>query len=128
MTTDHNKYFRNYLLSTGLKLLVTEAVLLLVTWFLYQRASWLHKYPFTDMLFFLGVLLMMLASVGMLNRPYEVSESPMGVWAAPVQDNEEQKRRVALATFMQQRSFALRVTFLGLLNLLITGVLYLLNI
>jgi hypothetical protein len=59
------------------------------------------------------------AGAGMLNRTYEVSNSPWGVTAFPVQSTERERREIAVAQYIEQKSFAMLLLASGLLTILI---------
>ena len=85
------KFFRSFYFRTGLELLAWEAATLVLAWLLFRWWFWLQR--FSDVLFLVGVLQLMAASLGMMGRPYEVSNSPWGVPSSPVHDSEQEKRR-----------------------------------
>ena len=110
------RWFPSVWLRFGLELLVWEAVVLALAWMLFSRMHWGHY--FSDVLFVVGVLELMAASVGMLGRPYEPSGGGYGVPALPVQPSEQERREQAVAEFIEKRAFALRLVASGLLTVL----------
>ena len=117
--------FLSFSLRAVLGLLALDAATLVLAWLLFRRWYWLHH--FSDVLFLVGVLQLMAAGVGMMGRPYEVSNSPVGVPALPVQDSEQEKRWQLIATLIEQKSFALRLIVCGVLTVLLAVVLTYMN-
>jgi hypothetical protein len=115
------KFLRSFFLRAALGLLTWEAATLILAWLLFRWWYWLQR--FSDVLFLVGVLQLMAGSVGMLGRPYEVSNSPWGVPALPVQASEQEKRWQLIATRIEQRSFAVRIILCGVLTVLLAVVL-----
>ena len=111
-----HRWFHAFWLRFGLELLVWEAVVLALAWMLFSRMHWGHY--FSDVLFAVGVLELMAASVGMLGRPYETASGGYGVPALPVQPSEQERREQAVAEYIEKRSFALRLGASGLLTVL----------
>ncbi len=111
--------FGAVLLRTVLIILAWEAVLLTLSWLLYQHQTHWHRYRFSNILFIIGALEMMIASLGMMNRTYEVPNSPYGVWASPVQDSEQEKRYIMIANIIEQKAFGIRLAAIGLLTILL---------
>jgi hypothetical protein len=123
---DKNGFIRSFCLRASLQVLAWEIVTVGLTYFLHRQVSWLRHNRFGDLLFAIGVMEVAVASWGMLNRPYEASNSPWGVPASPVQDGGQQKQYQLLAEVMQQKGTALRLVALGLLTILLSlGLLFL---
>ena len=98
--------------------------LIALTWLLFKRVDYLQNMRFSDLLFIVGALELMIATVGMMRGPDDYTVSPgMGRSAFPVKSTEEEKREAMLAGFIQQNSFAVRMLALGLLTFLASGVL-----
>ena len=112
-----HRLFHSFWLRFGLELFVWEAVVLGLSWMFFRRLYWLQR--FGDVLFLVGVLELMAASLGMLGRPYQVSGGGYGVPALPVQPSEEERRQQAVAEYIEKRSFATRLVASGLLTVLI---------
>ena len=112
-----SRLFWSFILRESLKLLACEIVLVALALLLYSRVNWLQRYYFSDVLFLVGVLEVLTASVGMLGSPYGVT-SPYGVPAVPVQASEEELHDQQVAELMEKTSFAKRVTVIGLLTIL----------
>ncbi len=115
------KSLLGFSLRTILWVLAFEAVTVLLAWLLFRWWYWLKH--FSDVLFLVGVLELMAAALGMLGRPYEVSNSPWGVWAPAVHASEQEKRWEAVATLIEQKSFALRMIACGTLTVLLAVIL-----
>jgi hypothetical protein len=115
------KLFRSFLLHLSLEMLAWEAATLVLSFLLFRLWNWLQR--FSDVLFLVGVLELMAAGVGMLGRPYEVSNSPWGVFSSPVKTSEDEKRWQSIATLIEQRSFALRMIICGALTFLLAAIL-----
>jgi hypothetical protein len=120
-----SKFLLSFSLHAVLGVLILEAVSLVLAWLLFRWWYWLQH--FSDVLFLVGVLQLMAASLGMMSRPYEVSNSPWGVPALPVQASEQEKRWQSIATLIEQKSFALRMIVCGVLTILLAVVLTYIN-
>src|SRR5512145_782727 len=101
-------------------LVVWEALVVALAWFLYKQVHW-GKF-FSDTLFVLGSLELMIASVGMITKPYGVPLSGFGVIAAPVQPSERELREQMVAEFTQKRLFAQRLAISGVITILLAVV------
>ncbi len=66
----------------------------------------------------------MAAAFGMLNDPYTALSSYGSVPTYTIQDSPEQKRFTLLEQYLNQRSFALHLTAIGLLTILLSLALY----
>lgn len=119
------KSLRSFFLHIGLWLLILEAAAFVIAWLLFRLWYWVPR--FSDVLLLVGVLQVMAASVGMLNRPYEVSNSPWGVPVLPVQATEQEKRWQSIATLIEQKSFAVRMIVCGAITLLLAVILSYMN-
>ncbi|HVN55842.1 MAG TPA: hypothetical protein VMT46_16030 [Anaerolineaceae bacterium] len=116
------RFFQSYWLRLGLKMVVWEAVVLMLSWLLFRWLHWLKN--FGDVLLLVGVLEVMAASVGMMGRPYEVSNSPWGVLSSSVQPSERERREQAIAEYIEKRSFSMRLIASGLLTILASLLFY----
>ncbi len=114
-----NRGFRSVWIRLGLGVLGYLAVLLILTW-LMQRYWILQKLNFGDALFVMGVLACAVASAGMMRNPYGEMLSPLGVHAHSIEATEEEKRTQAIATFVEQRAFGVRLLTAGLLTILLS--------
>jgi hypothetical protein len=107
-----------------LKLLVWGAALTALAWFFFSRVSFLQNMRFSDLLFIVGAIELMIATVGMMRGPEDYTISPgMGRLAFPVKITEEEKREAMVADFIERNSFAVRMLIIGLLTFLASGVL-----
>lgn len=113
-----NRFLRSVFFRMGLKVLAWEAVLVAVTWLLSKRVSGLQGHPFSDGLFIVGTLALIVASTGMMGSPYAVG--PAVGMGLTVQPTERERREQQLAEFVQKRSFALPLASSGLLTILVS--------
>ena len=116
--------FRSYWVRFSLEVLVGEVILLALIWLLRPHVSWMLSIRISDLLFFIGAVLLMAAAFGMLNDPYTALSSYGSVPMYTVQDSAEQKRFTLLEQYLLQRSFALHLTAIGLLMILLSLTLY----
>jgi hypothetical protein len=116
-------FFRSFWLRAGLGVLIWTIALIALLWVLHQKVANLQRFYFSDCLFGTGTLLLMAASLGMMSRPFEISLSPWGRTPLPVQDSEEERSHQALAQFVEQRAFALRMAAIGLILILVSAAL-----
>lgn len=114
-------FFLIFSLRKVLAVLALEAGILGLAYLVFRWWYWLQH--FSDVLCLFGVMQLMAASLGMMTRPYEVSDSPFGVPALPVQATEEEKHWQAVATVIEQKSFAFTMIFCGLITMVIAVVL-----
>ncbi len=112
------KVFTSFWLRWLLKVVVGEALLLVVAWILHESLGPFQRISFSDELFIIGALAGAIGSTGMFRNPYGWNTSPIGVQAYPVQTSEEEKRVQLLVDFMRQRSIGLLLLAIGLLTIL----------
>lgn len=114
-------FVRSRWLRLVLEILLWEAVMLGLAYLYYRHLSARQpRLRYGDVLFLVGVLDLLVASLGMMGRPYEVSNSPQGVWASPVHGTEEERRIHMLDEFIEKRWFATHLIATGLLTILIS--------
>ena len=109
------KLFHSFWLRLVVELIVWQGVVLGLSWLIYWRMNWVRY--FSDVLFLVGALELMGASIGMLRNPYRVFDGGWGVPALPTQPTEEERREQALAEYIQQRLFAVRMGASGVLTI-----------
>ncbi len=118
------RFLRSFWFRIGLEALVSEAILVALLWLLYQQVSSLQRFYFSDVLFIVGTLECLTASAGLMSRPYRETGGPwFSVQALPVQASEEERRKQALANFVKQKTFGIRLLVMGLLAILLSVVL-----
>ena len=113
-------YLRSFWFRISLQALGLWAVIVALAWLLYWQVSSLQRLYFSDVLFVAGTLECLVASGGLLGRPFETTGSAQyGLPALPVQPTEEERRVQTLANFAQQRTFGIRLFAVGLLTILL---------
>jgi hypothetical protein len=124
---DKTRSFRTFLWRAVLKVLILEVILIALAWLLYQRVSWFERLYFSDILFTMGALVLMIGSFGMMDHPFPTSDGP---WRPAPEPAAQPKltRSQALIRAIEQKSVGLSLVFLGLLTLLMAVILWANNI
>jgi hypothetical protein len=104
----------------GLSILVWEAAYLGLSGLLHRYWRFLQSQTFADVLFFMAALAFLMGSAGMMRNPYGVPLTPLGVWASPVQPNEDERRAQRLDEIIHQRAFGLRTLAVALITFLLS--------
>jgi hypothetical protein len=118
---DKRRILRSFWLRISLEVLLLWAVIVALVWLLYSQVTSLQRFYFSDVLFIVGALECAIASGGLFGRPFEITGGPQyGAPALPVQSSEEERRMQALANFVQQRTFGIRLFAIGLLTILLS--------
>ena len=117
------RVYLSFFFHLGLEILALEAAFLGVCWLLHRYWNLLQHLMLTDVFFFMGALASLLGAAGMMRSPYWIPLSPgMGVWAAPVQATEEEKRVQLIEELKHQKSFGLRALAIGVITILLSFV------
>ena len=101
-------------------ILLLEAVVLGVCWLLHRYWTTVQHLSFGDFLFFMGIFMGAMGSIGMLRSPYGVALSPAGVWASKIQVTEEEKHTQMVDELTRKVSFATRLMILGVFTILVS--------
>jgi hypothetical protein len=110
------RFFRSSCLVTILKILALEAVLVVLSWLLYQRSG-SQRIHYSDVLLMIGVLMSFFAAFGMMSSSYGKTETP---FAFRVRTSEEEQRVQMLDSLMRQKSASLYMGATGGLSILLS--------
>jgi hypothetical protein len=115
------RVYLTFLFRLGLEILGLEIAFLAFCWLLHQYWNLMQRFSFADVLFIMGTLVGLIGSAGMMrNNPYWLTLSPWGVWANPVQPDEQEKHAQMVDELMHQASFGLRLTAIGVITFLLS--------
>lgn len=103
----------------SLQILALEAAFLAIAWLLHRYWGILQRFVFSDVLFFVSVIVGMIGSMGMLHNPFAISLTPLGVWATPVKVSEEEKQAQLVDELVHQTSFSLRLVAVAVITFLL---------
>jgi hypothetical protein len=114
------RVYLTFLFRLGLEILALEAAFLAFSWLLNRYLTFLQRFSFADVLFFMGAVASTIGSAGMMRSPYRMMLSPWGVWASQVQPTEEERRAQLIDELMHQASFGLRILAIGVITILLS--------
>ncbi len=114
-------FLRSFWFRIILESLALWAGVVILALLLYWRVSSLQRFYFSDLLFIAGLLECALASAGLMRSPYDITDaSTYGAPAHPVQPSDDERRFLAVANYVRQRTFAFRLLAAGLLTILLS--------
>ncbi len=121
---DIKRLFRSYWFRLVFGVLFWWSALVGLVWLLHSRYGWLKHLAFSDVLFVVGVLECLTASLGMMTDRLDVMlGGPYGSPAVPAQSSEDEKRWQMVAGFMERKSFGIRLMAIGLLTIFLSAAL-----
>lgn len=106
------------------RLLALEAILVFLFWLLHRYAGFLQNFPFGDVLFIAGGLMLFVAGFGMMRGDTDLTGGTRQRGPAPqVQPTESEHEEET----KQKMSFGVRLAICGGITILISVVIYLIN-
>ena len=106
------------------RVLVLEAILVFLFWLLHRYAGFLGNFPFGDVLFIAGGLMLFIAGFGMMRGDTELARGPKlsgpALQVQPTESDTEEDTK-------QKMSFGVRLAICGGITILISVVSYLFN-
>lgn len=106
------------------RLLALEVILVFLFWLLHRYAGFLGNFPFGDVLFIAGGLMLFIAGFGMMRGDTELTRGPghrgPALQVQPTESETEEDTK-------QKMSFGVRLAICGGITILISLVIYLIN-
>lgn len=116
------KNLRSFWLHAALQLAAWELILLALAGLLFWQVGWLRQYRFSDALFLVGLLQLIVGGAALMGSPVDEIGTPwLRMWSRTT--NPPQMGGQILADFAQKESFFVRLTASGLLTMLLSVVL-----
>lgn len=106
------------------RVLALEAILVFLFWLLHRYAGFLGNFPFGDVLFIAGGLMLFMAGFGMMRGDTDLARGPRQhgpeLQVKPTEGEKEEDTK-------QKMSFGVRLAICGGITILISLVIYLIN-